>query len=166
MPRVIVRSIWTERGSTLVEVLVASALLVTLVAGMAYLFVWSQRHALMAERLTTAMLVAEDRIQRLRAEPLSWSVSGAAVDAPTLAPSPPGALATDTTGYSDAVDRAGRPVEDEEADGPALVRRWAIQPARSSDPDGLAIEVCVFQAPVVAGAVPLVCLHTIRARQP
>ena len=33
MPRVIVRSIWTERGSTLVEVLVASALLVTLVAG-------------------------------------------------------------------------------------------------------------------------------------
>ena len=56
--------------------------------------------------------------------------------------------------------------EDEEADGPAFVRRWAIGLARRSDPDALSIEVCVFPWPSPEGAAPLTCLHTIRARQP
>src|SRR5690606_15374081 len=122
---------WPERGSTLVEVLVAAALFVTLAGGVAYLFVWSQRQALMAERLSAAFLVAQDRLQQLRAEAWSWSVNGVPVDAPALAPSPPGALASNTSGYSDVVDRAGRLPEDDEADGAAFVRRWAIGLARA-----------------------------------
>lgn len=155
-----------ERGSTLVEVLVAAALLVTLVGGVAYLFVWSQRQALMAEQLSAAFLIAQDRLQQLRAAQWSWNVRGVPVDAPALAPSPPGALTSNTSGYSDIVDRTGRLVEDEAAEGAAFVRRWAIGLARASDPDALSIEVCVFRWPVADGAVPLTCLHTIRARQP
>ena len=156
----------SERGATLVEVLVAAALLVTLVGGVAYLFVWSQRQALMAERLSAAFLVAQDRVQHLRAAPWSWSVAGTPVDAPALTPSPPGALDTNITGYSDIVDRSGRLVADDESEGAAFVRRWAIGLARSSDPHVLSIEVCVFRWPAEEGAVPLACLQTIRARQP
>lgn len=154
------------RGSTLVEVLVAAALLVTLVGGVAYLFVWSQRQALMAERLSAAFLVAQGRLQQLRAEPWSWTVNGTTVDAPALTPSPPGALASNTSGYFDIVDRTGRSAEDDASEGAAFVRRWAIGLARASDPDALSVEVCVFRWPVEARAAPLACLHTIRARQP
>jgi type II secretory pathway pseudopilin PulG len=162
----ILRVVSFERGTTLVEVLVASALLVTLLAGVAYLFVTSQQHALMAERLAAATLVAQDRVQQLRSEAWSWDVNGVPVGAPALVPSPPGALEADTTGYSDLVDRSGRITEDDEFDGAAFVRRWAVALVRPSNPDALSIEVCVFQWPTVAGAAPLACLHTVRARQP
>lgn len=156
----------SARGTTLVEVLVASALLVTLIGGVAYLFITSQQQALLAERLAAATLVAQDRVQRLRAEAWSWDVNGVPVSAPGLAPSPPGALDGDTVGYSDTVDRWGRLSGDEEFDGAAFVRRWAVAPTRPSDAHALSIEVCVFQWPAVADAAPLACLHTVRARQP
>ena len=162
----VLRLVLVERGTTLVEALVASAILVTLLAGVAHLFISSQQQAAMAERIAAATLVAQDRIQQLSAEPLSWTVHGGPVDAPGLALSPPGTLDADTAGYSDVVDRAGRAASDEEADGPAFVRRWAIGLARRSDPDALSIEVCVFPWPSPEGAAPLTCLHTIRARQP
>lgn len=166
MPVSILRLVQSLRGTTLVEVMVASALLATLLGGLAHLFLSSQQHALMAERLAAATLVAQDRLQQLGAEPWSWSVHGFPVDAPALALSPPGTLDADTTGYSEVVDRSGRVADDEEADGAAFVRRWAIALARPSDPDALSIEVCVFQWPSVEGAAPLACLHAIRARQP
>ncbi len=155
-----------ERGATLVEVLVAAALLVTLVAGLAHLFVTSQQHAQMAERQAAATLVAQDRVQRLGAEAWSWHLNGLPADAPGLAPSPPGALDSSIAGYSDVVDRYGGQSEGDDAEGPAFVRRWSIAPARAADPDAVAIEVCVFRWPAVEDAAPLACLHTIRSRQP
>lgn len=160
------RLVYFERGTTLVEALVATALLVTLLGGVAHLFISSQQQALIAERIAAATLVAQDRIQQLSAEPLSWSVHGLPLDAPALAPSPPGTLDADTTGYSEVVDRAGRAAGEEDAEGPAFVRRWAIALARPSDSEALSIEVCVFAWPSPEGAVPVACLHTIRARQP
>ena len=61
-----------ERGTTLVEALVAAGLLITIVSGIAYLIVQAHRFAVRAEQMTVAVVAASARLERLRAIPWEY----------------------------------------------------------------------------------------------
>jgi hypothetical protein len=150
----------SEAGTTLVEVLAASLIMLTGVLAMAQLITLSTSNNLLSRNATVATVLAGQKLEQLRA--LAWGVDafGALVsdrstdtttvpESPTggtgLRPSPPGALQTNTPGYVDHVSADGR-IVGRGAQAPSTAvytRRWSIEPVES-DPDGpLAIQVLV-----------------------
>ncbi len=155
----------SEDGFSLVETLVATSILVTALAGVAQLFLYSVRFTREMGVRDTAVLAAQSKLEWLTARAFGYGPDGDEVTDPALAPSPPDALIEDTPGYVDLLDVDGDPAAQ---GGGRLVRRWTITPWEGGSPNVLALEVCVFRAP--AAAVPReaaeACLATVRARQP
>lgn len=167
-----------DRGSSLVEVLVASTVMTLAVIALAQLSVLSIRVNQIARLTTVTTVLASQKIEQLQALTFAFDASGAPVsDATTdttvtperstggtgLAPSPADALVQDTTGYCDFLDAFGRPLVHtvEGGTGPApatvFVRRWSIDTLPTVD--GLLIQVSV--APRGARAAPST-VHTRR----
>jgi type II secretory pathway pseudopilin PulG len=155
-----------ETGTSLIEALVATTLLVVLAGGLAQLLAGSRRLSVLAERADAATRAAQDRLEETRAAIWTFDTGGAPVDAPEVAISPPGSLARNLPGYWDAIDARGRRVGLPGTGAVTFVRRWAVAVAGSGDPDARAIEVCVLDPPAPPAATPIVCLATIRIRQP
>ncbi len=155
-----------ERGTTLVEALVAASLLITIVSGIAHLIIQTHRFAVRAEQMTVAVVAAASRLERLRAIPWEYDLAGMERDAPTLALSPPDALDREVTGFHETLDVSGEAAVDSAAGTPAFVQRWAIVSASSAGERARAIEVCVFAWPAADAAPPLACLASVRTRQP
>ncbi len=158
-----------ERGFTLIEVLLALAVLTTGAGSLLYAAMASGRATLEARRADVMQRAAVEKLEQLRS--LSWTsdagvtpVSDWSSDV-TVAPvaglsglglgvSPTDTLATSVDGYSDVLDVDGRwmgagprlPV------GAAIVRRWSIQPALAPA-DTLVLQVVVVPF-TVSGAVP------------
>ncbi len=153
----------TQRGFTLIEVLLAASLLLTLAGGMAGLLLLSRQLTVRAEQMSVATLAASAQLERLRAVPWRYDPDGSAPVVAALAVSPPGALDRDVDGFHERLDASGRPVT-AGAGEPRLLRRWAIEPG--ADAAGLLLEVCVFAWPAAPAARPLVCLASARGRQP
>jgi hypothetical protein len=150
----------SEAGTTLVEVMVAALIMLTGVLAMAQLISLSTSNNVLSRNATVAAILAEQKLEQLRA--LAWGVDafGSAVsdrttdtttvpESPTggtgLRPSPSTALQTNTPGYVDHVSAAGRIV----GRGPqppstaVYTRRWSIEPV-ASDPEGaLVLQVLV-----------------------
>lgn len=154
------------RGFTLIETLVATALIVTAVAGLAHLFAFSVRFTRDSGQFGVALVAAQDKLESLRSARFGYDFDGVAVTDPAVRVSPPGTLADDTHGYVDWLDERGNILNG--LDGAAYVRRWRITHVFDDDPPAIAIDVCVFRVPAVhveprhADA----CLATIRVRQP
>ena len=154
-----------EAGFSLIETLIAAAILITVLAGLAQMVAWSVSHAREAGSRSRALVAAQDKLEELRA--LSWSIdlNGLPLSDSGLSPSPAGSLDTNTSGYCEFLDAAGRVTS---TNGAVVVRRWAIAPLDVGLIDTLAITVCSFRPPAVA--VPRtaadVCLSTARVRQP
>ncbi len=89
------RPIRDQRGTTLLEALLAASLLTTVLAGTAALIVLAHRVGVQVEEATTATLLAATRLQALRAVPWRYEIDGTAPEAAALAYSPPGALEQD-----------------------------------------------------------------------
>lgn len=155
-----------DRGTTLVEALVAASLLITLVSGVAYLIIQAHRFSVRAERMTVAVVAASSRLERLRAVPWEYDLAGTEREAPAFEMSPPDALARDVAGFHQTLDASGEAVTDVPAGTPAYVQRWAIVPARGGGERARAIEICVFEWPAPSSAPPLYCLGSVRTRQP
>jgi hypothetical protein len=154
------------RGTTLVEALVATSLLVALVSGVAHLLLSAKQWALHAELVEAATLAAEDRLERLRAVSWSYDLAGRPVGATELEASPSDTLVRSTPLYEDTLARTGEPVSGSPPRDATFVRRWAVAQVAASDPGTRLLEVCVYRSPAPSGAVPIVCLATIRTRQP
>ena len=154
-----------ERGTTIVEALVAASLLITLVGGVAHLILQSHRFVVRAEQMTVATIAASARLERLRAVPWEYDLAGAEREAPALEMSPPGALERNVDGFHESLDSAGGPLVGPPPGGAAYLRRWAIVPI-GDGAAARAIEVCVFAWPASGGAPPLACLASVRTRQP
>jgi prepilin-type N-terminal cleavage/methylation domain-containing protein len=153
------RSQQPDRGFTLIEVLVALALLGVTAAGVSVLFVVSIRDARAARDQTMAVALAGQRMEELRG--LSWGMDAATATPVTdlttdlgrsppdgsgngLGPSPPNSLAVNTPGYVDFVDGRGQWVGTGAAP-PATatyIRRWHVEPM-PGDPDTLLLRVLV-----------------------
>jgi len=150
-----------DRGFSLIEVLVASALMVVALAGLAQLAVASVLAGDGSRAVTLAAVLASQKIEQLRA--LAWTVDAAGApvsDTATdtsrsperpaggtgLAPSPPDALVEDTSGYCDYLDGAGRSLGggSRPPAGTVFVRRWSIQPLAGRD--GVVMTVSVTRA--------------------
>jgi len=111
----------SDRGFTIVEVLIALAIIAMAAAGVAELCAIAIRTARAARDETMTTMLAMQKVEQLRSAP--WASSD-------LALSPPGALAATTAGYADFLDRHGRSVGalvSPPADA-VYLRRWSIEP--------------------------------------
>ena len=147
-----------QRGFTLIEVLVAMAILLIAALSAMQLVAMALRTMAEARLYGVAANLASARLEQLRALRFDFDVSGmrhtdlstdVAADPPTwggrgLAPSGAGALAANTAGYVDFLDGRGRWVGTGTVApaGAVLVRRWAIEPLDGAG-DLLAVQVLV-----------------------
>jgi hypothetical protein len=171
-----------ERGASLIEAVVAAALVTTIAAGVAHLLVWSRREAWSAGVRSAAVSMAVQKMEQLRS--LDWytdpggarvsdETTTVAEDPPVpggsgLQPSPGGSLAGNTAGFVDYVDSEGRWCGTGTPAPPCavFVRRWAVEPFESDPDDSRVLTVLVFppgEAPHAASP-SMVRLQTIRTR--
>jgi Tfp pilus assembly protein PilV len=139
------------RGFTLFETLIASAVLITALAGMAQLFVLGTHLTRQATVSGAALVTAQDKLESLRGLPFTYDPDGSAITDRAIQISPADSLEEDVDPYVDRVD-------------PVFVRRWRVS-AIGATPDAIAIEVCAFSTPGASRAADA-CLSTIRSRQP
>ena len=94
----------SDSGFTLIETVIATGLLVTLVAGLAELFVMSARFTSNSNRRGQAVMAAQAKIEDLRSRSFGYDAAGDPITDPVLAPSPPDTLHGDVAGYYEALD--------------------------------------------------------------
>jgi prepilin-type N-terminal cleavage/methylation domain-containing protein len=164
-----------DRGFTLIEVLVASALLIVGVLSVARLFVLVLATNVSAQRETQAVILAIQKIEELRSLEWAYDIAGAPLsDTITggvgLTPSPPGALDDDIAGYVDYADRFGRILNGARPPGAGYVRRWSITPLPLDPDNTIVIHVRVTDLRAAAGRTGSrqpgdVRLATVRTRK-
>lgn len=130
----------TDQGFTLVEVVVASALLLVVLLASARVFAAAGSANAGARAATHATALAVEKMEQLRQ---------VAIDDPALALSPSGTLAASVDGFSDAPT-------------PQFVRRWAVEPLPSYPDGGIVVHVLVLSRSGAGRAY----VSTIRARKP
>jgi prepilin-type N-terminal cleavage/methylation domain-containing protein len=150
-----------SRGFTLIEVVVAMAILTVVSLGVAQLFALATRANIIARGQTSTTILAEQKIEQIRAMtwgfdtaghglPISDTTSNVAVYPSTLGgkglnPSPVDSLVANTAGFVDFVDARGTWVGTG-SNAPATtlyVRRWSIQPLPTNPNNTLVIQVLV-----------------------
>jgi prepilin-type N-terminal cleavage/methylation domain-containing protein len=149
-------------GFSLVETIVAMAILATSLIAMAQLFAVATKNNVNARATTSSTILANQKLEQLRS--LSWGfdviglpVSDFESDTTTLPPSPdggtglspsPGNTLTDNVpGYVDYIDRYGAALGTGAAAPPntTFVRRWSIEPLPTNPNNTLIIQVMVFE---------------------
>jgi hypothetical protein len=159
-------SVETNRGLTLVEVAIATALFTVTTLAAAHLMVWASRALWGTGAQTLAIAAAQAKLEQLQS--LAWhfdangnrvsdldsdlsnqTISGAG---PGLSASPANALAESLDGYADYLDAEGRWVGTgiQPPSGAAYVRRWAVRPLTGAAEDTLVLQVIVVPLANVA----------------
>ncbi len=138
----------------------ATTILAVALTSLAQLFVMSTRANSNARSTTYAALLAQQKMEQLRALTFGFDTNSLAITdtvtdttvtpaAPTggkgLSPSPTGALKANTSGYCDFLDRTGvslgggttPPVNT------SYIRRWSIEPLPTNPNDTLVLQVLV-----------------------
>ena len=123
----------SSSGFSLIEVMVASAILACAVLSIAQLTAASTRSTADARAVSEATLLAWQKVDQLRALAWTFDDAGAPVTDAGLAPSPPGVLARDTDGWVDYLDSWGQSLGGPVAGvgllpaGTRYRRRWAVE---------------------------------------
>jgi prepilin-type N-terminal cleavage/methylation domain-containing protein len=139
-----------EAGFSLLEVVIAAALLACLAAGVSEVFALAVRESQMARVQTLATLLAAQKMEQLRSLTWGYGTGGALLSdestdlsadppvesGPGLRPSPAATLDADVPFYVDYLDSAGARVRSRGA--AAYTRRWAVRPL-PGDPDNVLI---------------------------
>ena len=150
----------SDEGFSILEVLVAIAVLTVALVGLAQLCGVSMRANARAKDATYASLLAQQKMEQLRG--LTWGfdtlglpltdtttniagVPESPTGGPGLTPSPPGSLASNIDGYCDYVDRNGRVLGGcASANASAYyVRRWSVEPLPSNPNNTIVLQVLV-----------------------
>ncbi|HZM96161.1 MAG TPA: hypothetical protein VFB92_22215 [Vicinamibacterales bacterium] len=150
-----------EAGTTLVEVLIATVIMATGILTMSQMFLTSTMTNRGARNDTFATVLAEQKIEQLRALAWGFDVQGLPVSDFTsdisvepmttdggtgLQPSPASTLQTNTNGYVDHVSATGQIVGNG-AVAPgiaAYTRRWSVEPLPTNPNNTLIIQVVVI----------------------
>jgi hypothetical protein len=148
-----------ESGSTLLEVLVASAIFITGITALASLFVLSIQANRLARETTFTMVLAQQKMEQLRGLqwgfdvldlPLSDTTTDVSVVPFTnggagLSPSPAGSLQQNIAGCVDYLDGYGDWVGSGATvpKGTVYVRRWSIEPLPTDPHNTLILQVLV-----------------------
>jgi type II secretory pathway pseudopilin PulG len=103
----------SQRGLALIEVVIAVGLLVTLAAGVVYLFVQSARSMVQTRHRTSALMLAVAKLEQVRSDLISWPATSA----------PPS-----TPRSTERLDRDGRPAGTGLGPGsdPLYTRAWSV----------------------------------------
>jgi type II secretory pathway pseudopilin PulG len=149
----------SQAGFTLIEVCVATGILVTAVVALAQMFVIATKTNMSARQTSYAALLADQKIEELRALTWGFDMQGLPVsDTSTntsvspeqpnggvgLTPSPADALRRNTAGYVDFIDQFGQKLSSVDAgapDGTVYIRRWSIEPLPTNPNNTLIIQV-------------------------
>jgi type IV pilus modification protein PilV len=158
------KSRWTAdaRGFSLIEVLVATLILMFGVLSVAQLFTLAIRSNMSSKYTSFTSVLAEQKMEQLRSLtygfdslglPLTDTTTNTAVSPqqPTggagLSPSPADALKKNSVGYCDFLDRAGNLLDANGAtvapNNTVYVRRWSIQPLPTNPNNTIVIQVLV-----------------------
>ena len=151
----------SNRGFSLVEVVISMGLLTAVSLGVAQLFALTTRANLIAKGQTSTTAMAEQKLEQLRGLtwgfdlegqglPLSDTTTNLAVYPPAhngsgLNPSPSDSLEENTAGFVDFVDGSGAWVGTGTTPPASAVyiRRWSIQPLPTNPNNTLVIQVLV-----------------------
>jgi prepilin-type N-terminal cleavage/methylation domain-containing protein len=154
------RSFNSDAGFSLIEVLAAMVLMAVGLMSLVQMFGLSTRNNLAARSTTYATVLAEQKLEELRALTWGFDVQGLPVsdtstdttvtpETPSggtgLSPSPGGALRANTPGWVDYVDQwgdklGGGAVPPENA---VYTRRWSVEPLPTNPNNTLIIQVLV-----------------------
>ena len=155
----------TARGFSLIEALVASALVATAIIALAHLFAVAAAQTHSIRRATTALVMAQSKLEELRALPWTYDAGGSPVSSGELLASPASALTENVVGWFDELDRFGAPAEERQIT--QYLRRWAVTPLDGLDADTLVVQVCVFtRGAGTGGDLGDACVYGIRTRKP
>src|SRR5438128_4174621 len=156
------KSKWTAdaSGFSLLEVLMATSIMVVAVASLAQLFVLSTSRNASAKNTTFASVLAQQKMEQLRA--LTWGFDTLGLpttdtttdttifpEAPGgsgLSPSPINTLQQNVVGFVDYVDGKGQSLGGAAAVPPitaAYIRRWMIEPLPTNPNNTIVIQVLV-----------------------
>lgn len=153
------------RGFSLIEALLASALIAGAVASLAAVVTTAASQTVAARRTLTALVLAQAKLEELRAIPFRFGADGSRADGEALARSPASALIEDHEGWVEDLDRFGGPVNDRQP--PHYRRRWAVTSYVPFDVDALVLQVCVFPSGNSrVGSMAEACVSAIRVRRP
>lgn len=170
-----------DSGFTLIESIVASAVLIATLAGLTYLFLQGAQIAAQGRRAPVALAAASSKLDQLLALAWTYDASGAPLsdlssdtsrDPPApgggtgLSSSPVDSLSRPAAGFVDYLNARGRSVGSTPAAEALFTRRWRIRPWPAASADALLLRVCVVR---IGGAgadpPPEVCLGTARVRR-
>jgi len=149
-----------ESGFSLVETLIASAILATALVSLAQLFGIATQANATAKNGGLAMILAEQKMEQLRG--LTWGFDAVGLplsdistdtakvpEAPTggkgLSPSPQNTIQANTDGYVDYLDNAGRSLGGGAVVpmNTAYIRRWMVEPLPTNPNNTIVIQVLV-----------------------
>jgi prepilin-type N-terminal cleavage/methylation domain-containing protein len=123
----------SERGFSLIEALVAIAIMTTGIAFFGQVVTLSGNAVQSARASSAAALIARQKVEQ-------WRAAGGSP--------PPGGgdtLASNTPGYCDFLDERGQPVSGGSSfTGSRFVRRWSIRPLSGAGSDLMVVEVLAF----------------------
>ena len=155
-----------EAGHALVEALIASAVVITVAAGVAQVAVMSAASVRRGAAQGMALFLGAQKLEQLASlawtydemlRPVSDMVTDLAVDPPAptgqgLLPSPP--IGAAAAGYIDYLDRDGVWIGAGAVPpaGTAFVRHWSVSPVPVGGPDVLLLQVAVVAAGMRGGA--------------
>ena len=150
----------SEAGFSIVEVLVATGLLASALVALAQLFAIATTTNAAARNSTITMMLAEQKIEQLRALQYTFDRAGLPVQdtATDLAVYPPAAtggkglspytentLQANTDGYVDYLDQWGRTLGGGTVipDETAYIRRWSVEPLPTNPNNVIILQVLV-----------------------
>jgi type II secretory pathway pseudopilin PulG len=149
-----------EAGFSIVEVLVATGLLASALVALAQLFAIATSTNAAARTSTLTMMLAEQKIEQLRALQYTFDRAGlpvqdtetdlavyppAATGGKGLSPHTENTLQANTDGYVDYLDPYGRTLGGGTVipDGTAFIRRWSVEPLPTNPNNVIILQVMV-----------------------
>ena len=150
----------SEAGFSIIEVMVATGLLASALVALAQLFAIAQSTNAAARTSTLTMLLAEQKIEQLRALQYTFDRAGlpvqdtetdlavyppAATGGKGLSPHTDNTLQANTNGYVDYLDPYGRTLGGGTVipDGTAFIRRWSVEPLPTNPNNVIILQVLV-----------------------
>jgi len=162
-------------GFTLLEVMVALALLTGALLAVAQLLVVAARASEFSRTTTVSASLAAQKLEQLRALAWGYDVDGSPIDA--LGLSPPGSLTGNAIGFVDYLDGAGGWIGSGTSPPPhaMFTRRWSVEADEGAAPAAVVVlRVVVLRRGMPAVGLPsgerpwteTTRLFTARARRP
>jgi type II secretory pathway pseudopilin PulG len=160
----------SESGFSLVETLVATAILATSLVSLAQLFVVATKSNAVAKNGGMTMILAQQKMEQLRGLTWGFDVVGLPISDTTtdtakapetaggtgLLPSPANSLWANTDGYVDYISATGQSLGGGTAvpTGTAYIRRWSIDPLPTNPNNTLIIQVLVTRPNAIQDGTP------------